>query len=115
MMEKKRYLLLAFERAEPLQAEEAKNLAYEALFSLLGEAGAAKARITWKDFDEKEQKGVLKCSTGMLDKVVAALALKRYWKGGDVAIRVQRVSGEIGKIWSGQRPPRLSKTAARAG
>lgn len=110
MMEKKRYVRIGFAHSRPLSGEEAKTAVYEAVFGLIGEGGAAKARITWKDFDEPSQKGVLKCSTLMLEKVVAALALKRYWQGGDVALRVEAVSGMIGKVWDKPRPPKPLKS-----
>ncbi|MEW5955499.1 MAG: Rpp14/Pop5 family protein [Candidatus Micrarchaeota archaeon] len=99
MREKKRYLLLKIESPQPFLAEEAKRLAYSAVFELLGEAGASRAGFALKEFNESKQQAIVRCANASsLEQVIAALAAKRFYEGKDVAIRLLRVSGMIGKL-----------------
>lgn len=98
MLEKKRYLLYKVEATRKISADEAKHLAYEALFEFLGEQGTAHARTQFKAFSEERQEGVVKCSPESVEEVIAALAAKRFWKKEPVALRVQKISGAIGKL-----------------
>lgn len=102
MTEKKRYLLLKLEHEAVMRfgSSEAKHCVYEALFSVLGEAGAARAQAQIKHFDEAKQLLVLKCATSELDNVIAALAAKTEFKGSYVALRLQRISGLASKLIS---------------
>ena len=98
-LEKKRYLLLRVETlGSPLSQDEFKHAAYEAVFSLLGEEGAGRAALQPKAFDEKLQKGIVKCSLSRLEKVIAALAAKTSFKGKKIALRLEKISGAIGKL-----------------
>ncbi|MBI5177248.1 hypothetical protein HY995_04140 [Candidatus Micrarchaeota archaeon] len=98
--EKKRYLLIKFERegGVAFSADEAKKCLYQAIFSLLGEQGASLARAGLKEFDEKGQLGMVKCTLEPLDRVIAALALKTTFDGKPVALRLLKISGMAGKI-----------------
>ncbi len=96
--EKKRYLLLQIECQRKLSAEEAKHAVYEAVFGLLGEAGAAKAGVTAKLFDDARQEMVVKCATSELDFVITALAAKAEFRGSPIALRLKLISGMIGKL-----------------
>ncbi|MCX6767858.1 MAG: Rpp14/Pop5 family protein [Candidatus Micrarchaeota archaeon] len=104
MREKKRYLLVAIEGTGPaaggpaMDEKSAKHLVYEAVFQLLGEAGAAEAGFQFKSFDAARNAVVVKCRTAALEKVVAALAAKRRWKGGDIALRVKKISGMVSNV-----------------
>lgn len=99
VFEKKRYLLLKVETdGQPLGQEEFKHCVYEAVFALLGEAGAARAGVQLKLFDERKQEGVVKCSLKQLEKVIAALACKTTFRGRKVALRLRKMSGMIGKL-----------------
>lgn len=98
MREKKRYLLVKFDSPSQLSAEEAKHLVYESLFQLVGEYGASKAALQFKNFDAEGQRASLKCASAMLEQVIAALALKRTSKGREVAMHVISVSGSASKI-----------------
>ncbi|MFA6048621.1 MAG: Rpp14/Pop5 family protein [Candidatus Micrarchaeia archaeon] len=104
MREKKRYLLAKFEcDGGSFDEKAAKHLVYNAVFELLGEAGAARAGVQLKEFDAKKQLGAIKCQTIMLEKTIAALALKRFDAGKNVAIRLEKISGNIGKIWEKEK------------
>ena len=91
--EKKRYLRVLVESGEKLDAQGAKKLLIQAVLETLGELGVAQAAFSFKAFDERKQEAVVKCSTASLDKVVASLALKRFFDGRDVALRVVKVEG----------------------
>lgn len=96
--EKGRYLQLRVESTAPVTARDAKYLLYSAAIEFLGEAGAARSRLRWKEFDEKTQRGVARCSLAALEETIAAIALKRFWQGRDVALRLEKMSGAIGKL-----------------
>ncbi|MFQ5406225.1 MAG: Rpp14/Pop5 family protein [Candidatus Micrarchaeia archaeon] len=98
MREKKRYLRVKFEGKRAFDEKTAKHLVYNSVFELLGEAGAAKANAFLKQFNEKTQVGVVKCKTAMLEETIAALALKRFENGEGIALRLQKISGNIGKL-----------------
>ena len=51
-----------------------------------------------KEFYAEKQRGIIKCQTAMLEKTIAALALKRFEGGKGVAIRLLKISGNIGKL-----------------
>ncbi len=96
--EKGRYLSLRIESPQPVSARDAKHLLYSAVIEFLGEAGASRSRLRWKEFDEKNQAGIARCSLSALEETIAAIALKRFWQGRDVAIRLEKMSGAIGKL-----------------
>ena len=98
MREKKRYLLLKIDSPTPLAEDAAKDLVYTAVFEMLGEAGASRAGIGFKEFNETKQQVIVRCANASLEQVIAALAAKRFHGGKDVAIRLLRVSGMIGKL-----------------
>ncbi len=105
MREKKRFLLLKFENSalQPLDEKNAKHLVYNAVFELLGEAGASRAGAQLKHFDAQKQEGVVKCQTAMLEKTIAALALKRNDLGKDCCIRLLKISGMIGHLTTAKK------------
>lgn len=96
-LEKVRYLAFRLEAADgkPLSPEEAKHAAYEAMFSLWGEAGASKARLRLAAFNEKNQAGVLSCRLAFLEQTIAALALKTGFRNAPIAIRLEKISGTL--------------------
>jgi RNase P/RNase MRP subunit POP5 len=94
--DKKRFLTVAIEG--PVLGEiEAKKLLTSSILEILGENGFSQARFAFAGFDGKKQVAVVKCSPQSLDAVVAALALKRFYGGKDVALRVTRVFGSFPK------------------
>ncbi|MBI4361517.1 hypothetical protein HY572_07150 [Candidatus Micrarchaeota archaeon] len=92
MREKKRYILV---KAEGLSPAEVQQCVQAALQEWLGEKGVALARAR---FVRDEPGGAwVKCSTKALEDTVAALALKRFFKGKDVALRTVLVAGSVPK------------------
>lgn len=108
MREKKRYLKIIVESEKKLGEEEAKHLIHESIFSMLGELGASQARVFLKEWNEKKQEGILVCNNEMVEEVVASLALKRFFKEKDVAIRLIKKSGTIKRINEVPQRPRPS-------
>lgn len=94
MREKKRYVTLKIERdGEALDGFKAKRLLSQSVLDVLGQAGAAEAAFSVKAFDAETQRAVVKCSTKSLERVIAALALKRFFDGKSVALRVEKLAG----------------------
>ena len=95
MREKKRYVTVAVESEEKLDEISAKRLLSQAVLEILGEAGAGEAAFAFKQFDSEKQEAVIKCSTKLLERTIAALALKRFFEGKNVALRVKEVKGSF--------------------
>jgi RNase P/RNase MRP subunit POP5 len=95
LREKKRYVIVAVESEEKLNEQNAKRLLSQAVLEILGEAGAGDASFAFKEFDSEKQEAVIKCSTKSLERVIAALALKRFFEGKNVALRVLEVKGSF--------------------
>jgi len=98
MREKKRYLLLQIDSPTPFAGDAAKDLIYAAVFEMLGEAGASRAGVGFKEFYEARQQAIVRCANASIEQVIAAFAAKRFHGGKDVAIRLLRISGMIGKL-----------------
>lgn len=107
MREKTRYIALQLVSAQKSDETQAKHLIYEALFQTLGEHGASKAAVQLKAFDAPKQRVLIKCANSEAESVIAALALKRTFRGVDVALRVLRVSGSV--AGAGDFPRRPAK------
>ncbi len=112
MLEKKRYLLVAI-HGPVVTEESARHLIYDAVFEALGEIGAREANVQLTVLEKKKgadgverQMAVIKCKLAGLDPVLAALALKRKWRNADVALRVTKISGAIGRLTEVKRNPK---------
>ena len=92
--EKKRYLLVGIEGAR-LSSSEAKSAAFEAIFSLFGDAGASRAKLQLKEFDDSRQLMILKCALAEMNGTIAALALKTEFRGKPIALRLKKITGII--------------------
>lgn len=102
MREKKRYLHLKIDFGAKLDERSTKNLLSQAVLETLGTAGAGEAAFAIKALDESKQEAVVKCSTKSMEKVIAALTLKRFYDGKDVAIRLVKIAGSF----SGKKVPK---------
>jgi RNase P/RNase MRP subunit POP5 len=99
MQEKKRYVLVRFRCETALSREDASKAVSQAVLEGIGALGAAKAKAYLKEYDEDDGSGVVKCQTEMLQEVRASLALKNSYLGKPLAIRTEKTSGAIGKVW----------------
>ena len=97
MRDKKRYLQLKIIGGK-LDEKKAKHLVYDAVFSFLGEKTAGKAGVSLKSFDAEKQLVVVKCDLKFLEQTIAALALKRFFEGRDVALRLEKISGSVSNV-----------------
>ncbi len=105
MKEKKRYILV---HADGLPTDEKalKTAAYDAVFEWLGDKGVSTARVQFIRAEAGKNEFWLKCSTIGLEDVVASLALKRFFDGKDVALRVARVAGSVPRLAGSVQRPR---------
>ncbi len=95
LREKKRYLHVKIDFGAKLDERSAKSLLSQAVLETLGTAGAGEAAFAIKAFDDAKQEAVVKCSTKSMEKVIAALALKRFYDGKDVALRLVKIAGSF--------------------
>ncbi len=109
MKEKKRYILV---KADGIPGNEKalKTACYDAVFEWLGDKGVSDARVHFiraesapgtasTNADEtKMSRFWLKCSTAKLEDIIAALALKRFFEGKDIALRVVKVAGSVPRL-----------------
>ena len=98
MREKRRYLKVLFEGSAPLNFRQADRCVQGAVLSLFGEQGMGDTRAKLLRFDEKTHLGIVKTTLAGLEKTIAALALKTNFEGKPFAIRLQKISGAIGKL-----------------
>ncbi len=101
MRDKRRYLEFFLESPKKFTEEESKHLAYEAVFSLIGEQGASKAAIQLKAFNSEKQLLLLKCALISETEVIAALSLKTQFKGEKVSLHLQQIFGTLDKAKGG--------------
>lgn len=110
MKEKKRYILA---QADGLAADEKalKTAAYDAVFEWLGDKGTSVARVQFIRAEPGSIRFWLKCSTSGLEDVVAALALKRFLDGKDVALRVIKVAGSVPRLPGAVKAAKAKRSA----
>ena len=99
--------MVSFRSSEKFDEQSARHAVYSAVYSAIGEMGAARAGIQMKHFDEKKQEAVLACSLDSLNEVIGSLALKKthYEKGKSFGLRlkVEKTSGKIGDFVKGAK------------
>ncbi len=89
---RKRYLKLRIE-GPTLDESGARRLVQETLMQFLGEQNAALSRFRFIQWDSPY--ALVLVSHDQLENAVAAFALKRFWQGSDVAVRVEKTSGSL--------------------
>jgi len=92
------------EDGQKLAGADARLAVNEALFSFLGEVGAAKAQARVHEFDPAQQAMLMRCSLHSLEEVIAALMLKRFFKGKGIALRLEKLAGSAGSVWPPTTP-----------
>lgn len=92
---KKRFLRCKIEFADKLNEAEAKKLVDAALSEAVGSMGVAETEFEFKKFDAEMQVFWAKCAPKAVDTVIAAMALKRFHDGKDVALRLEKVSASL--------------------
>lgn len=94
---KKRYLSFEIISESPVEFSDFVNVFWNSVMSFIGELGAAKASI-WivKDlWDQKQQKGVIKCSHRFVEKIRLVLSLTGRIGDQRVIVNVLGISGTM--------------------
>jgi ribonuclease P/MRP protein subunit POP5 len=80
--------------------EQVKKAIVSVLFENLGNMGLADAEFAFIDFDEKSQKGILRCTNKKLEQVRAALALLSEIDLYKAFVYIRTVTGSLKKAAS---------------
>lgn len=96
--EKKRYLLVEIKSDAQYDKMAALKLLQSAVFEFCGSQGAARIGLSLKEFDGEGQRVIVRCALAGYEDLQAALAFKRFFEGKNVALRVAKASGAIGKL-----------------
>src|SRR3989338_7891620 len=94
---KKRYLYFEIISESPVEFSDFVNVFWNSSMSFIGELGSAKASI-WivKDlWDQKQQKGVVKCSHRFVEKIRLILSLIGRIGDQRVIVNVLGISGTL--------------------
>ncbi len=99
LREKKRYLRFEILSSDPIKQEDAFRSIWDAVLSLYGEAGAARAGlwIVADKYDQKKQSGILRVAHDAVDQTKASLAMITAAGTTPAIAKVMRVSGMISK------------------
>ena len=92
-----RYVLFKVYSTHPIEYYNLKNAVYSTLLDFLGESGTAKAGIRFIKnlWEEKVQRGVIKCSVKYVDILKVSLGLIHQIGDERILIRTLRISGTI--------------------
>ncbi|MFH1106083.1 MAG: Rpp14/Pop5 family protein [Candidatus Aenigmatarchaeota archaeon] len=124
-----RYLTFEIISESEVQFGDFVNVAWNSILSFLGERGASRAGV-WivKDlWDQKQQKGVVKCSHRAVESVRSALALITRIGDSRIIINIAGVSGTMQSAKTkffgmrdlasfsqqAQQPPQVTEASAR--
>ncbi|MBI5060936.1 MAG: ribonuclease P protein component 2 [Candidatus Aenigmarchaeota archaeon] len=94
---KKRYIIFEVISEQQIEYGELVSVVWNSLLSLLGDAGASEARV-WiiqNLYDNKNQRGVIRCKHDSVEEVRSSLALINIIGEGKVIIKILGVTGTI--------------------
>jgi len=93
----KRYIAFEIVSEQPIQYNEFINAVWTSSYSFLGELGSSDAKIWFVHnlYEEKTQKGLLKCTHDAVEKVRAILSLIQVVGETKSIIKVMGVTGTI--------------------
>jgi ribonuclease P/MRP protein subunit POP5 len=94
---KKRYVLFEVVSDKKFGKEDVKKAIWSILHDNIGNMGLADAEFAFIDFDEKSQKGILRCTNTRLEQVRAALALLSEINLYKAFLYIRTVAGSIKK------------------
>jgi RNase P/RNase MRP subunit POP5 len=98
LKENPRYVQFKISSKQTLSAKDAQIAVLSGCKRFLGELGVAKAGIQFMKYDTKNQSGVLKTNSKMLNETKAALALIKDIKGKKATVSAEKVSGILRKL-----------------
>lgn len=93
----KRYIAFEIISDQPVQYSEFANAVWASLFNFLGELGSSEAKIWFIHnlYDDKTQKGLLKCTHDSVEKVRTVLSLIQIISETRVVVKIMGVTGTI--------------------
>ncbi|MFH1722568.1 MAG: Rpp14/Pop5 family protein [Candidatus Altiarchaeota archaeon] len=97
LRERNRYLAFKVEGSRSFGSEEVGRSIWAVSLRFLGELGVSKTSLRIIEFDEKKQKGIVKCTHKTVAEVRAAIAVISEIEKTKAAVRVIGVSGTIKK------------------
>jgi ribonuclease P/MRP protein subunit POP5 len=97
LKKKKRYIVFEVISGRKFGKEDVKKAVWSVLHENLGNVGLADAEISFVDFNEESQKGILRCTNKRLEQVRAALALLHEINLYKAFLYVKTITGSIKK------------------
>ncbi len=93
----KRYIAFEIISEQPVQYNEFTNAVWVSMFNFLGELGSSEAKIWFIHnlYDDKTQKGLLKCTHDSVEKIRAILSLIQIISETKVIVKIMGVTGTI--------------------
>ena len=95
---KKRYILFELSSKKKINEKGLSRELWNNFLRLFGEAGCAKAKIWLILFDEKKNRGIIRCSNEYCEEVKSGLLFLREIKGAGVIPKILLVSGSLKKL-----------------
>jgi ribonuclease P/MRP protein subunit POP5 len=100
LRQRKRYIRFRILSESKFPKERVENAIYRSLLDLFGEYGLSLANPRLVEFDEREQRGVLKCAREEVQKIIASLALVSEIDEVRAAVHTEGISGTLKKLKS---------------
>ncbi len=98
LRDKKRYVSFTFAEGGKFSEKEVREEVNRVFYHLFGEIGLARKNFQFVSFNEKTQKGILKCRHTEVEDVKAGVLFVKEIGGKPVLPGILRVSGSIGKL-----------------
>jgi len=97
MRPNKRYIAFEIISEQPVQYNEFVSAVWNSMFTLLGELGASEANLWFVRnlYDDKNQKGLIKCAHDYVEKMRAVLSLIQIVSETKVIVKILGVTGTI--------------------
>ena len=93
-----RYLITKNDGPKLFTVEEIKKAMNSSINELFGIVGLSRIKPKIIEFDQKMQRGIIRCNHSHLREIRAALTLINNISGIELAIHVERISGTLKSI-----------------
>ncbi len=97
LKEKNRYFVIKLHSKEKFTRDEVIKSLWDNAFENLGSIDISKSSFWLMDFNEQEQKGILRTNTKKERKVKASLTMMNKIKNNKAFISIQTISGTLKK------------------
>lgn len=95
---KKRYILFELISEKRLNEKDFSRELWNNFLRLFGEVGCARAKIWLVIFNEKKNKGIIRCANEHSEEVKAGLLFLKEIKGAKAIPKILLVSGSLKKL-----------------